>query len=641
MKKLALAFFVLVSLSAPAQTLFTYGKDSVSLNEFLQAYHKNNSKSGNEKALRAYLDLYIASRLKVKEAISLGYDTMPQMQADMENLRAQILPAYLNDKEDMDRLVQEAFTRSQKDIHLAHIFIPAAPDDQQNEKKAQQALAALKRSSFAQVAKEYSADPSAKTNGGDLGYITVFSLPYELENQAYALKPGQVSNIFKSKAGYHIFKNLGERKALGRIKAAQILLAFPPDIDEAGKNILKQRADSLYNRLAKGDDFGKLATQFSNDVISAASNGQMQEFGVGEFTPAFENLAFSLTKDGAVSKPLLTEHGYHIVKRMARLPVSTVKDPATIQSITDKIQSNSDRMAGLKAALAKKVLAKGKYTPAVFSRDELWLFSDSILDRKPVNRPLRINENNVLFQLGNDRFTVLDWISFAQYNRYRSDGSGVKPYPALYEDFIQNSALKYYQSHLEDFSEPFRRQLHEFRDGNLFFEIMQKHVWEPAQQDSVALRQHYAKNMSDYTWKESVDAIVFYVTDPSIAKTVHEQVKQSPGTWRTIVANFGEKVVADSSRFEMDQLPNTGKQVMEAGRVTPMHTNKEDNTTSFSYIVRRHKNPQQKTFAEAKGMIINDYQVELESAWVKELKKKYPVVINEKVLNELLKSKRY
>src|SRR5438093_7125023 len=123
MRKLLLGVVVLLGLQASAQTLFTYGKDSVSVKEFLQAFHKNNAGSSNSaKALQEYLDLYITSRLKIKEAKERGYDTLPQLVADMDNLRMQVMPSYEKDPETMNRLLNEAFARSQKDIHLAHIF---------------------------------------------------------------------------------------------------------------------------------------------------------------------------------------------------------------------------------------------------------------------------------------------------------------------------------------------------------------------------------------------------------------------------------------------------------------------------------------------------------------------------------------
>src|SRR4051812_27226328 len=104
MKKLIAAALVLACFSAPAQTIFYYGKDSVSVKDFLKAYHKNNTGPQTEKAFLDYLDLYIASRLKIAEAKARGYDTLPQMISDLEGLRGQILPAYINDKEAIQKL---------------------------------------------------------------------------------------------------------------------------------------------------------------------------------------------------------------------------------------------------------------------------------------------------------------------------------------------------------------------------------------------------------------------------------------------------------------------------------------------------------------------------------------------------------
>ncbi|MEJ0102985.1 MAG: peptidylprolyl isomerase [Bacteroidota bacterium] len=59
--------------------------------------------------------------------------------------------------------------------------------------------------------------------------------------------------------------------------------------------------------------------------VSSASGGNMPDLGVGQYEPAFENYVFSLPKDGAIGKPFLTTHGYHIVKRVKLLPV--ISDP--------------------------------------------------------------------------------------------------------------------------------------------------------------------------------------------------------------------------------------------------------------------------------------------------------------------------
>lgn len=634
MKKLLTALCVAATLSAPAQTLFTYGKDTVSAPAFLLAFQKNNQGAVTERGLQEYLDLYIASRLKIKEAQALGYDTLPQLLADLASLRQQILPAYLHDKEGTDKMIGEAFTRSQKDIHLAHIFIKKGDGA---EKKKEAALQAIARGDFAAAAKTYSDDPSASTNGGDLGWITVFSLPYPLENLAYATASGKTSPVFTSPAGYHIFKNLGERKALGRIRAAQILLAFPPNSTADAKARLKQTADSLYRRILAGDDFGSLAANFSNDVVSAAANGEMAEFGVGDYDPAFEMAVLQLSADSAVSQPFATAHGYHIVKRLKVLPVPATLDDETKDALRQRIEQ-SDRSRVLKQWTAQKVLKQTGYAKASFTDAELQAYTDSVLLFQVPKTRVTLLPSTPLLKIGSSTATVANWTEFAQGARYHPNGNGARPQAEVWEDFVQAMALNYYQDHLEEFNEDFRRQITEFAEGNLFFEIMQRQVWAPAQSDSTGLARHYQQHKSRYTWNESANAIVFYASDETAANAFYEAIRSKPAGWRTLLTEYAEQITADSNRFELAQLPRPKTQPLTAGTLTEPVVNKDDNTVSFAYILQLYPTPEPRSFADAKGLVINDYQAQLEKEWVEKLKKKYPVKLNGSVWKEVVKN---
>ena len=340
-----------ITFTASAQTLFTYGKYSADAKDFLRAYNKNNSQTTDNKAkaIRDYLELYINSRLKIQEAYERRYDTLPQIQSEVETLRAQIIENYMSDPEAINRLTKEAFQRSLKDIHVGHIFISFTNnagdvDTVSASKKLNDVLTRLKKGEdFLKVAQQLSDEPSAKTNKGDIGYITVFTLPYTLENIIYTTAPGTYSKPFSSKIGYHIFKNLGERKAVGKIKVQQILIAFPPGADEAIKKSAAILADSIYRRIIAGDDFGKLATAFSNDYISAATGGNIPDISVGQYDPAFEKMLWSLPKNGAVAKPFLTSHGYHIVRRVSVKPVTVnPNDKANMDDMKQRVM-NDDR----------------------------------------------------------------------------------------------------------------------------------------------------------------------------------------------------------------------------------------------------------------------------------------------------------
>jgi peptidyl-prolyl cis-trans isomerase SurA len=100
---------------------------------------------------------------------------------------------------------------------------------------------------------------------------------------------------------------------------------------------------------------------------------------------------------------------------------------------------------------------------------------------------------------------------------------------------------------------------------------------------------------------------------------------------------MNEKVVADSARYEWEQIPGLGKAAPKVGMLTTNTTNTGDNTFSFAYIVKVYPNPSPRSFNDAKGLVMNDYQAALEEKWVQELRKKYPVAVDQKVLADISK----
>ena len=646
-KKIQLLIIACISmLAASAQTLFTYGKYSVDAKDFLKAYNKNNTQPvvNKAKAISDYLDLYINSRLKVREAYDRKYDTLPQIKAEVENLRTQISENYMNDPTMITRMQQEAFDRSQKDIQVAHIFISFKSttrfmDTAGARLKKDEVLSRLKKGEdFLQVAQQLSDDPEAKNNKGNLGFITVFTLPYEFENAIYATPVGKYTLAIPSKIGYHIFKNLQERKAVGKIKAQQILLAIPPGADDAAKKQVALLADSLYKRIMAGDNFNRLAADFSNDYVTANAGGIMPDAGIGQYDPAFEKVLWSLPKDGAVSKPFLTTHGWHIVKRNSLKPVVTdINNKSNLSDLQTKIMADA-RWKSSKDFIYKKVIEKAGLTKYPYDEKAMREMTDSVLDLRPMtDLGKTIIATTPMFKIGETTYNATNWVNYANTYRYKQDGSGAKPYEQVKEEFLQFSLYNYYRDHLEDFNDEFRSQMTEFKDGNIFFEIMQQEIWNKAQNDTSALQALYEKNKKNYTWNQCADAVLFFCSEETTAKKLYDEVKKKPADWRKAAEQYTEKVVIDSSRYEWSQIPNLFKMIPKAGMITTPLVNTNDNTASFAYIIQAYSQPMQRTFIEAKGLVINDYQTLLEKQWTEALKKKYPVVVNEKVLNDISK----
>jgi peptidyl-prolyl cis-trans isomerase SurA len=632
------------SFTAQTQTLFTYAGKSVTAKEYVKAFNKVYPPpvADKSKKMREYLDLYINSKLKIHEATVRGYDSLPGFVEEFTALRNQVVENYMNDTASLNALVSEAFDRSQKDIRMQHIYIPYSVGNNYSDSavvklKIQEAYMELQSGkNFDDVTLKFSADPSVGVNKGHLGFITVFSLPYQFENVIYNLSPGKYSAPYKSNSGYHIFKNVSERKAVGRMKASQILIAVPPGADPAAKDKLAARADSLYNRIQKGDDFGKLATQFSNDVVSSASSGLMPEFGVGTFDASFENIAFSLPTDGAVSKPFYTNHGYHIVKRVSLTPPLNVKNKKNLDIIRSLVEKDG-RVNVAKEKLYNRALSQVGFKQYIIDQPMLKSYLDSALASKAPAITNTINKSTALFSVGQTTKVAGDLAAFAVTNRYKIDGSGEKTINELTEEFKRNAVMEYYRAHLEDYNEEFNSQMKELKDGNLFFDIMMREVWSNAQTDTVGQKEYYTQHKNKYSWNYSADAVVFYCGDAATAKSFRDILIKDPAKWKEVLEGFSDRVTSDSSRFEITKIPGAQKTTAKAGTITPVTINKDDNSASFAMVFKLYTQPGQKSFADARGDIISDYQDTIDKKWIAELKKKYPVKLNEEVLKSIAK----
>ena len=628
-----------ISTTAGAQTLFTYGPNAVSKEEFLKAYNKNNAgQPATSQSYREYLDLYTKFKLKVRAAKDLRLDTLSSQKAELQGFKAQVAENFMNDDATINRLVKEAFERGQKEIHLAHIFIPysaAATADEMNAANDKINAAydrLIKGESFEAVATAVSADPSVQSNKGDIGFITALSLSYELENLAYSTAPNQYSKPYKSKIGFHIFKNLGERKASGRMRAGQILLAFTPEATETQKQQKKKLADSLYTVLKNGGDFKTLAAQFSNDNISYQAGGEMMEFGIGKYEPAFENAAFALAKDGDLSLPVLSSFGYHIIKRLERKPSADSLAEGRDKDALKQLVLQSDRMESAKNAQLVRIRQQVGFKKAVYSEAAFKRITDSLLANRPMPANTGINANTVLFTYGDKKVLVKDWQDrLVQLRPTRSTKSPKQ----LFEEFADLKVLDYYREHLEQFNKDFAFQVSEFREGNLLFEIMQRKVWDKAAADSIGLKKYYDKNKTKYKWEASADAIIFTFSGADVASKMRARLDSNWKAWNKLAEASEGTMQADSGRFELSQIPVPDRTNFQPGLLTANTKNDNDTSVSYSYIIRMHPASEQRTFTAARGFVINDYQAFLEENWLKELMTKYPVKINEAVLKTL------
>ena len=641
MKKFLLVVVLAVCfIAGRSQTLFTYGKYVVSKDEFLHAYNKNKTTTGEKPlSIKDYLDLYVKFKLKVQAAKDMHLDTLASIKSDIETSKTQLENNYMQDDKEVDALVNEAFQRSQHDLHVQHFYVPV--NGKMPPVDTSKAVAAINKvykelkegkENYFDIVSEVS-EKISPVKGNDLGWITVFTLPYEYENIVYRLSPGEVSKPYRSKTGWHVFKLEEERPALGKITVAQILLAVPHDnIVLRDRN--KQLADSIYDALKAGAGFGTLAKQYSNDRRTFMNNGIMPEFGIATYDGDFEKEAFALQHDSDISRPFQTTFGFHILKRISRSRIPENKDEAYMFALRQQVQSD-DRISIAKEKFLQEVLQKtGFKKNTSLNQKEFWRMTDSLTGPATTIHTKNITDKTLLFSFNdNSKVTVGDWTKYIKNMKQTGyEGQIKSTHDALLKNYISAVALENYRKRLPAFAPEFKQQLREFKDGDMFFEIMQKKVWAKASDDSIGLVKYYDDHKQNYKWSASADVVLFSCADAEVAATVSKEINAA--NWRDMVKDNAQ-VQTDSGRYELTQIPVNGTVNFTQGLITRPVVNSGDGTAVFALILNTYPANEQRSFIEARGLVINDYQNVLEKKWVTELEKKYPVKINEKVFAQI------
>jgi peptidyl-prolyl cis-trans isomerase SurA len=209
------------------------------------------------------------------------------------------------------------------EFQMSHILIrvpeQARPDQvDQRRARAEEALNRLRSGgNFPQVAATYSDAPDA-LQGGDMGWRAQDRLPEIFSSTLMKLKEGEVSDIFRSPAGFHILK-LNERRGGGAAAAVEqtrvrhILVRTNEVVSE---NDAKAKLLQLRERIVNGVDFGQLARQHSDDA-SSARGGELGWIYPGDTVPDFER-AMSALAPMDTSQPVKSPFGWHLIQVLER-----------------------------------------------------------------------------------------------------------------------------------------------------------------------------------------------------------------------------------------------------------------------------------------------------------------------------------
>lgn len=619
------------------QLLFKVANEEVSVDEFTRVYLKNLDLISDEsqKDVQDYLNLYIDYKIKLAEAKRLGYNQKESYLRELQSYKNQLTESFIYDSEINDALVKEAYNRSLEEVKAQHILIKLDPT-QSDTTAVYQKLLEFK--SMLQD-KGFESIKSALHDGQrifveDLGYFSAFKLVYEFESKAYQTEVGEISDPFRTRFGYHILKVLDRRPSMGEVTVSHIMVGHKP---KDTLNSSEKRIQEIYNLLQQGERFESLAKSFSEDKNSAAKGGKLKPFRSGQINSIpFETAAFALPNPGAISKPVKTNFGWHILKLMEKKSNPTFQNAK--MDFENKVKKDT-RSKLIKDKMYTRLLGKYKVN---YLTSNLVYFKNkmSVTDyfsgkwEKPKDFP----KDSLFMEIEQKRISYDDFANFLI--RTQRDYNPKWDIDALlsnkYGAFLEYNIFKYRRDNLENENPEYAYLLKEYKEGLLLFDLMQDKIWEGAKQDSIGLSNYFKQNSKSYFWPRQIDASVARSSSKVVLKEVKKLLKSGLST-ETIAKklnNQTQKVIftnglMSSGDIALQSFPDEFVFKKGISKIFKL-------SDAYSLVFVKSTIPERpKTLEESKGQLISDYQLYIENKWMHQLRTEYPVYVNDAVLENI------
>ena len=591
MKKCFL-FIALAALSMGAfaeQPLMVINGKPVSAEEFLYIYEKNNQAGAlDPKTMDEYLDMFINFKLKVAEAEAQGIDTTEAFKKELKGYRAQATPKYLQDEAAMDSLIEMSWRHMAKDRRAAHIAIQCP----------------LNADSAAQ------AEALAKIN------------------EAY------------------------ERVTIGR-------------------EVVKGKGKKAKKVREKVEPFADVAREVSTDPSVQETGGELGWITPFRYVYPLEEAVYG-TEVGKISAPFRTQYGFHIVLVEEERDHKEVK-AAHIMKMTPRGEGG-DSVVAAKKALIDSIAAI--VTPENFGEvakvesedrgssvrggDLGWFgkgmmvkpFEDQAfsLEVGQISKPFQTMYGwHILYKEGERSIQPLDSIR-AQVERQvmrderaqEADKSFIRKTRAEYNlpaEMTDEEVKAYADEHLEEKYPELKNLVQEYHDGILLFEVSLREVWDKAAKDTAGLEQFFAANKKKYTWDAPrFKGWLLQCKDKNSAKAAQAIIKSADAD--SVKSYIAHRINQDSVTYVKAQrgLWEQGKNAAVDKFGLKIKKAEFAPSEELPYVVcvgKKIKAPA--TWDDEKGKVTTDYQDFLEAQWIKALRAKYPVVVNQEVWEKIKK----
>jgi len=661
--------------------LANVGSEKVIYEDVERAFQKNLTRretpfsSVPRDTAMEFLRLYTNYRLKVANAKERGLADDPAIQQEIENNRKLLSETWYFDKAFADNRINELARRRTKEIKIGIILCAVMDtverkwDTAASKAKADAIVAMLKKGAdFEKLARDSSDDKETGSEGGLLPWISGGSIIKSVEDEAYRLKKGAVSQKpVESRFGYFIvkvfdvkdrevvtFRHILLRPKEGRDSAAIELLA--DTLLQMMKAPKAQREQFLISHgfvVPTDDVFSDFAKAFSDDNASAEKGGSLgsgysrsggMESNSSRLVAEFEKAVFDL-KDGQTSGKVHTIYGVHIIRRDSTKYPDEELERDNAKRTYRRLYFEDDKAAhfdSLKKAWDYKWVeeVKNKFMSVIDTNrntsDTSWW--------RPLTQTM----------MEQALYVTPTWsISVKQFTdslRQRMDMRGYTLNKAgldrAMNKIVDPRVLEKATEGLEAKYPDYKALVQEFSDGILLFKVEEQEVWSKLKFDTVDARAFFDTTRSRWVTEQLYRLTEIYVLTEDAAKKAQQRISNGE-SFATVAEEMTQRQgIREKSGALGVVTPRTNAMARKAVEenmkdgdvIGPFKDDKGFVLLRLDEIVK----PRQKTFEEALPELAPAYQDALQQrlteTWLSDVRKRYPVVYNNSVIDKIWKS---
>lgn len=635
------------------QILFKVGNELVTKSEFTNAL--NNANSASKQTIDEFLQSYIDFKLKIAEAKLQKTDENESFKLEYNSFLEQMKSPYLEDSITINSIGQTEHARLLRNLDVFAVLVKfpegkILPKDTLNAYKTALDIRKLIDSesitNFENFQDHYGKDKMIEQSiiAGRMGWQSAFMHDLKLENAIYNTPIGETSQPIRCQNGYYIIKISGERPDMGEIDVSHILFRYPQQYPTAAeKDSVNALAQKVYQELLAGASFGELCQLYSADALTIPRDGYLGKFSVRNPLPEeYESLLFGMNIDD-ITKPIETEYGYHIFKQLTHSVIGSWDQMK--KDILGKI--SSDRRYDVVDLLNRlEIRELSKDYPYAVNTEALKLLENIANTFHPKDSVFSMQTQLIgdlpFVVISDNTYPVSDFT-----NALLTETTNQSEDYNLSTDYLHSKLYAYILGKLIiDKSNKLTLQypelaekIKDYYEGMLLYEIMNKEVWGKANADKQALEALFEQNKDKYNW-----------TGPKFKGiVVNTRTKKLLDEARKIVEankDRNDLPLILSKALQTDSI-NKNSVLIDAG----LWGENEQSFVDFK-IFKTKKKPieivgypyffvegkllqKPENMQQIRGLVEDDYQKTVEENWMKSLREKHKIEINEEVLNSI------